>query len=348
MSSSSDNRLVLFIGPLIKGSTTLQRLEAFRGLGYAVQTVNTRQSTSFLEPTLLQRVGHKVLGPVDRAGANRAVVSAVERGQFELVWIEKGLTIYPSTLRQIRAAQPTCRIIGFSADDVMNPGNQSRRFLLGLCLYDWYVTNKSYNVAELKALGCTRVVFMDNGFDPATHRPVPVTADERKRFGGPVGFVGQWEPDRARSLRSLARAGVPVRVWGYTWERMTEFPPGLILENQPVWGDDYAKAICAFDLNLCFLRKANRDRQTTRSLEIPACGAFMLAERTEEHLRLFKGGEEAEFFSDDHELLAKTRYFLEHPEERLKIARGGYERCMRSGYSYQERLRCVLAELIGS
>ena len=47
----------------------------------------------------------------------------------------------------------------------------------------------------------------------------------------------------------------------------------------------------------------------------------------------------------DRELLAKTRYFLEHPEERLKIAQGGYERCRRSGYSYHERLRRVFAEL---
>jgi spore maturation protein CgeB len=285
---------------------------------------------------------------LDRSDANRAIRAAVERGRFDLVWIEKGLTIHPGTLRQIRTAQPACRIIGFSLDDMMNPANQSRAFLGGLCLYDWYITNKTYNVAELKALGCPRVAFMDNGFDPATHRPVPVSTDERKRLGGPVGFIGQWEPDRAASLRSLARAGVPVRVWGYTWQRMRDVPPGMTLENQPVWGDDYAKAVCAFDINLCFLRKVNRDRQTTRSIEIPACGGFMLAERTDEHLRLFEEGKEAEFFSDDAELVQKTRYFLEHPEERQKIAQGGYQRCLRSGYSYSERLRNVLATIEAS
>jgi spore maturation protein CgeB len=186
---------------------------------------------------------------------------------------------------------------------------------------------------------------MDNGFDPAIHRPVPVNADERKRLGGPVGFIGQWEPDRARSLCSLARAGLVVRVWGYNWDRMRGVPPRLVLENQPLWGNHYAKAICAFGINLCFLRKVNRDRQTSRSIEIPACGAFMLAERTDEHLRLFEESKEAEFFSDDRELLTKTRYFLEHPEERSKVAQAGYERCLTSGYSYPERLRRVLAEL---
>ncbi len=336
---------ILFVGPLVKGSTTLQRMLSLQGLGYEVQTVTTREHTSFVEPTLLERVDHKLRGPVDQTDANRAVVAAVERFRFDLVWIEKGLTIHPATLRRIRAAQPGCRIVGFSLDDMLNPANQSRRFLRGLGLYDWYVTNKSYNVAELKALDCPRVVFMDNSFDPATHHPWPVKDEERRRWGGPVGFIGQWEPDRARSLRALGRAGVPVRVWGYTWQRMKYVPPGLALENQPLWAEDYARAICAFDVNLGFLRKINRDRQTTRSIEIPACGAFMLAERTDEHLRLFQEGKEAEFFSDDLELIHKTRYYLEHPEERLKIAQAGYERCLRSGYSYPERLRRVLERI---
>jgi spore maturation protein CgeB len=116
-----------------------------------------------------------------------------------------------------------------------------------------------------------------------------------------------------------------------------------VLENRPFWGDDYARAICAFDINLCFLRKCNRDRQTTRSIEIPACGAFMLAERTDEHLRLFEEGKEAEFFSTEGELLDKTRYYLEHGDSRRNIAARGIQRCVRDAYSYPERLQKVLA-----
>ncbi|MEI7939559.1 MAG: glycosyltransferase [Verrucomicrobiota bacterium] len=341
---------LLFVGPMVHGSTTLQRLRALEGLGHQVNTVTTRspEATHHFRPAWWRRIRRKLWGPPDETAANKQIRTLVEKASFDMVLVDKGLTIDPATLRTIHEVQPACRIIGLSLDDMMNPANQSRRFLSGLPLYDWYITNKTYNVAELKALGCPRVVFMDNGFDPATHRPVPGSTDERKRLGGPVGFIGQWEPDRASSLRSLARAGVPVRVWGYTWERMRDVPPGLTLENQPVWSDDYAKAICGFDINLCFLRKVNRDRQTTRSLEIPACGGFMLAERTDEHLRLFEEGKEAEFFSDDAELLQKTRYFLEHPEQRLKIAQAGYERCLRSGYSYPERLRKVLATILKS
>ena len=118
--------------------------------------------------------------------------------------------------------------------------------------------------------------------------------------------------------------------------------PHLRIEGRAVYGDQYAEVLCAFDINLCFLRRLNRDRQTQRSVEIPACGAFMLAERTEEHLDLFKEGIEAEFFDSDEELLAKVRYYLANPEQRKRIAAAGLERCLRGGYSYHDRLRWML------
>jgi spore maturation protein CgeB len=338
---------VLFVGPLVHGSTAAQRLEALQSLGHSVAAVTTRKGGPYMgeEPPLLRRVEQKLLGPSDHAGANDAILERVRENRFDLVWIEKGLIIAADTLRAIRAAQPSCLIVGFSPDDMMNHANQSRPFLDGLPLYDCYVTNKSFNVAELESLGCRKVLFMDNGFDPRTHRPVELAPGDREQVGGAVGFIGQWEPDRAESLRAMAKAGLAVRVWGYTWERMRNVPRNLTLENRPFWGDDYARAICAFDINLCFLRKCNRDRQTTRSIEIPACGAFMLAERTDEHARLFEEGKEAEFFSDERELVDKTQYYLEHADARISIAKRGYQRCLRDEYSYPERLGKILASI---
>lgn len=68
----------------------------------------------------------------------------------------------------------------------------------------------------------------------------------------------------------------------------------------------------------------------------------MLAERTNEHLDLFKEGEEAEFFSSDAELLEKCRYYLEHENERIRIARNGLQRCLDTGYSNDARIDTML------
>jgi spore maturation protein CgeB len=136
-----------------------------------------------------------------------------------------------------------------------------------------------------------------------------------------------------------------VRVWGYYWDRCPIRHPRLLVTNELLDGVEYAKAINATRVNLGFLRKANRDLQTTRTMEIPGCGGFLLAERTDEHLRLFREGAEAEFFGSTAELVTKCRYYLEHDDERRRIAAAGHRRCLTSGYSNEGTLAPVIAGL---
>ena len=67
----------------------------------------------------------------------------------------------------------------------------------------------------------------------------------------------------------------------------------LIIHNKPLEGKLYREAISNSKINLCFLRKANDDLQTDRTMEIPACKGFMIAERTNEQIKLFKEDIEA-------------------------------------------------------
>ena len=209
--------------------------------------------------------------------------------------------------------------------------------------YDVFFTTKSYNVTELLDLGCRRVVFTGNGYDPSAFRPISTTANEIAQHGGDVGFIGTYEHERAEAMRFLAESGIPLRVWGDGWKPMQYPPSRMKIEYRSLYSDDYARACSSFKINLCFLRKINRDLQTTRSVEIPACGGFMLAERTPEHLELFKEGEEAEFFDGNEELLDKCRYYLEHETLRLRIAQNGLRRCIESGYSNDKRMERMLS-----
>ena len=71
----------------------------------------------------------------------------------------------------------------------------------------------------------------------------------------------------------------------------------------------------------------------------------MLAERTDEHRRLFAEGQEAEFFSDPPEMLEKIHHYLDHAEERERIARAGYRRCIEGGYSFDVRMQEIVEKL---
>ena len=345
---------ILYVGPLWEGCNCLQRMKALQDLGHYVIGVNTQpDNVRLLEWRLLSRINGKLFrlglnafGAKDLAGANQTILDNVKATKgWNILWIDKGLTVEAKTLREVKATYDQCLIVGYSPDDMYARHNQSRQFLEHLPLYDIFFTTKSYNVHELKSLGCKRVEFIGNSYYPRNHKPMELSNEEIARYGGRVGFIGAWEEERADSMLKIAQAGHLVRIWGAGWERIRKRHSNLIVENRALWGAEYAKAICAFDINLGFLRKINRDLQTIRSVEIPACGGFMLAERTDEHLILFEEGIEAEFFGSDDELVEKVKYYLAHPDKRETIAAAGRKRCLRSGYSCHNRLKEMILEI---
>ncbi len=322
------------------------RMHVLEELGHAVTPIDTKpKHVRNRETRIAYRALQKLVGQLDLGGANAAIVDHVRSAPFDVLWLDKALTISSRTFRAVKLLQPNCQIIGYSLDDMNARHNQTRRFLNNLPLYDAFFTTKTYGVAELRALGCRRVEFTGNAFEAHTHRPVELTDEERRFYGGDVGFVGTFEEDRAQQMTYLAEHGIEVHVIGNDWRRWPNPHPRLRIKSEGIYGAGYPKAVCATKINLCFLRKINRDLQTTRSVEIPACGGFMLAERTDEHLTLFEEGKEAEFFSSKEELLEKVRHYLAHEGERERIAAAGRERCLRSGYSYHDRLRKILLQI---
>ncbi|MHB1421799.1 MAG: CgeB family protein [Gemmataceae bacterium] len=349
----SETLSILYVGSLREGLSCRQRLRALQQLGQTVDAIDIERSPGGNRLlSAWSRITYKLyrmrllprFKAIDFAGANEAILNHVRSVPVDVLWIDTGRTIRAQTLREVKKNRPRCIILGYTGDDLMARHNQSSQLLEGLPLYDVYFTTKTFGVAELRALGCPRVRFTPFAFDPDAHRPVSVSADEKKMIGGEVGFVGFFEEERARSMRFLASRGIPVRIYGGGWKSQAS-NRCLRVEHRTVWGEDYVKVLCSFDINLGFLRRLSRDHQTCRSYEIPACGAFMLAERSDEHLELFKEGVEAEFFSSDQELLDKVRYYLAHPEERMRIAAAGRKRCLESGYSYPDRVRVILEQV---
>ena len=322
-------------------------MNALKLLGHNILPVDTTIPNS---RNLVERIGRGVWNrigyPLDVSLANLKLLEAVKNNKSDILWVDKGLEIKPNTLAQVKLISPNTIIVGYSPDDMLQPHNQSRYFIKALPLFDYYLTTKSFNISELKGLGVKHPIFIENGYDSDLHKPMNLTDIERDKYGGKIGFIGAWEKEREDSLLCLAKAGFSVRWWGWHGKKSaTRLHPNLRFENKPLWGADYVKAINAFDINLCFLRKINRDLQTTRSIEIPASGGFMLAEKTDEHLKLFEQKKEADFFSCNDELVDMVSYYIDNPIRRLEIAKAGRLRCINSLYSNQERLRLAIEQI---
>lgn len=337
------NIKILYIGPLNFGGTCLYRMKALLCLGIKIDFVNTdrTQNGNYCIDFII-RFFTKFLGKLWAGLVNIKVFLKINRNNYDYLWIDKGTLIQLKILEFAKRKNPKVKIISYSPDDMLNPGNQSRHYLESLSIYDLNVTTKTFNVNELIGLGAKNVIFLNNSYSPFVHKP-HVGLENRDLFAQTisVGFVGTYEQQRAESLDFLARNGINITVHGVGWKKLRREKITLVHKN--ILGDDYAGILSSTAINLCFLRKVNRDLQTTRSIEIPACGGFMLAERTIEHLQLFKEGIEAEFFDGNEELLSKVKFYLNHENARLKIARAGLQRCLSSGYSDVDTVKKILA-----
>lgn len=344
---------ILFVGDLAPHCRTFQRFRALRDLGFEVHGVSTSPAgymPGVTPESFWDKVFFKLRRPLDVTHANRQMVETANRFPPDLVWVERALMIRPPSLQGIRrAAGRAVTLLSYSEDDMFAPHNQSVWYRRCLPLFDAVFTTKSYNCApgELPALGARRVLFIDKAYDRYEHRPVVLTAQELDCYAADVAFVGTFEAERAGLLLRIAEAGTEVRVWGNGWRGWKDRHPRLRIENRPVYGDEYAKVLSATRINLCFLRKINRDLQTDRTMELPACGAFMLAERTGEHSRLFEEDVEAAYFdvNDPGELIAKVRHYLANDEQRRAVAAAGRRRALNSGYSHHDRLRWMLRQV---
>ncbi len=336
---------ILYVGP--KSGTCGQRARTLVELGRNVTHIESAIARRASGLYVLYWLGHHVSYPPDMFAANSNIKRELRRRAFDVVWIDKGRSIRPGTLRWVRRHHPQTPLVNFSPDNMFNSFNSSIQYRRSIPLFDLHITTKSFSVDELRGAGAKRVLLIDKAFDPKTHRPLALSEAERERYRADISFIGVYEREMGDLLYGLAEAGLRVVVWGRYWNRYPRSHPRLELRNEWLPGIEYTKAINATRINLGLLRKSARDLHTARSIEIPSCKAFMLGERTDEHLRLFEEGEEAEFFSSFDELLAKCRHFLEYDDERRRIAEGGYRRCIESAYDLGSRLETMLAEIEG-
>ncbi|MDO8504301.1 MAG: glycosyltransferase, partial [Candidatus Liptonbacteria bacterium] len=325
-----ETRKILFVGDLNEYGRGLQRCNGLKDLGCAVTGLS--QVPLGWNPrnrNLFHSIFWRLKIPIDSTGVNKKIKEEVSKNKFGVVWIEKGNTIYPCTLKFIKKHSPETKLISVSEDDMYAPHNYSLYYRMGLKYYDIVFTTKVYNLLELKSFGAKRTELFLDSYGEKTHHPYELTTEEKARFSSGVGFAGSFEGDRAERMLYLAEHGIKITVWGLDWGPWVGKHPNLDIKNEQLPVVDYSKSICATKINLCFLRKINRDEVTSRSVEIPACGGFMLGERTKRHSEFFKEGKEAEFFAGNEEMLAKVEYYLGHESDRERIAAAGMERCQR-------------------
>ena len=291
-----------------------------------------------------RRLARRVLGrrPFDLQGLNAHLLNRARLFKPDVVLVCKGASIAPNTLSAIKA-ETGAMLINYATDDPFNPRVSTTQLVQSIPLYDLYACTKLAIMDDVARNGCRRVTYVPFAYKREVHFPeAPSTDEEHHKFDSDVAFVGGCDADRAPFFRELSEMmpELNLALYGGYWNRwssLRHYSRGFAV------GRDFRLALGGTKLAINLVRRANRDGHVMRSFEIPACGAFMLAEKTPEHDEVFTDGINVAFFQSVPDVVRQIRHYLASPEERERIMRAGHSIVSSQQHDYTSRLSSILA-----
>jgi spore maturation protein CgeB len=296
-----------------------------------------------------------------RAAFNTELVDIVRREKPDVVFAFMYTDeLDPAALRVIRDELKVPTVAWF-ADDYWRFWNYSKRWAPH---FSHVVTTSPQAADWYKNTGITNVILSQWACNTALYRSREAAKDID------VSFVGQYKPARGRIVDMLKRAGISVAAYGYGW------PNGKVSQDGML--NIFSRSKINLNLNVrpsrfeprvlarLFLKKSvNRlvpdlhvidnakawwhfdvPHTHARPFELAGCKAFVISGYSEGAETYYKPDTEMVFYRTPDELAAKIRYYLEHQDERDRIAQTGYERTLKD-HTYEQRFRSIFGRVLG-
>ncbi|MFA6599594.1 MAG: glycosyltransferase [Candidatus Omnitrophota bacterium] len=231
--------------------------------------------------------------------------------------------------------------INYLTDDPWNPVHQALWFMRGLPLYDHVFSVRRANIPNLELLDGPKIHYLPFGYAPETHYlEKPATEEEEKIYDCDVVFVGGADRDRLPYIRAIIKEAMILHLYGGYWNRFKDTKRYWKGHANP---GQVRKAVSGAKINLCLVRRANRDGNSMRSFEAPAMGGCMLLEETEEHRAIFgEDGRNVAYFSSISEMIDKIKWLLGHYETRKRISQNAHNLIIQGKHTYKDRLVTIL------
>ena len=329
-----------------------QRYEVLRELGLDVSGFALDHYEKFsLVTRFIRRLNDGKFPKQAVLSCNKEFLGYVTTVKPDIVWVEKALLLLPETLAQVKRFLPNTLLVSYQHDNPFGRRSNElptwRNFIRAIPCYDIHFVKRNSDIENFISHGAKRVIINRTGFYSTFYRPYRL-AEVPSHLRHDTVFIGTAIDHRVGSISNLMnKEKIRIDVYGGFWNRHLFY----YLHRQyfhGLSGPDYPLIVSGSKICLGYVSSSNFDEYTERSVEIPACGGFFLAERTPTHLELYQEGEEAEFFSSNEECAEKIRFYLRNDDKRQKIAQAGYERCLRSDYSLARSMREAMLEVFAA
>lgn len=271
-----------------------------------------------------------------------------------------------TTLQAIKDSKSTITFNWFT-DDHWRFDNFGKYY----CHYfDYIGTTDSQAPVKYAQIGYKNVIKTQWACNHRMYKPTGIDAGKigsrtSTDFKYDVTFVGVPHGDRKQVVAKIKEAGVRIECWGGGWpngrisqEGMLEvFSTSKINLNLTKSSDlmslkalakvfwyrrnDHSYRLYSPSMwldNLKSLLNKKREQIKGRNFEVPGTGGFLLTSSADNLSDYYTDGKELVIFNGIDDLIAKAKYYIEHDEEREKIAKAGYERTLRE-HTYEQRFR---------
>jgi spore maturation protein CgeB len=264
-----------------------------------------------------------------------SVIAGCRRSQPRILIATGTAPLTGSALRRLRGVGVLC--LNYSTDDPWNPALRASWHLRALPEYDAVFTTRRANLGNFAEIGCREVRFLPFGYDDCLFRRPSAGFDGA---APDVLFVGGADRDRVAFMTEFLNQGPAVALVGGYWDRFAAMRPYALGRLPP-------ETLCALTasakVNLCLVRRANRDGHVMRSFEIAALGGCMLAEDTEEHREIFgPDGAAVVYFRTARQAAERARSLIARPAERKRLSEAVRARISAGYHTYRDRLLSML------
>lgn len=287
----------------------------------------------------LQNVGHQIVffESLDKSvyqdfcDLNRKLLEIVVVENPDIIFcVLLGYEVWLETLHQLRNGTHAI-IINWSTDDSWKYEQFSRYIAPAFHLY---ATTYLEAIIKSRKDGFDNFVLTQWAANSSNlAEPLPAAQCCYK-----VSFVGSSYGNRPRWIKALRDNGIKVDCFGYGWE------------NGAVPAEDIPRIMRNSIVSLNFGDSGivmngiipGRNRQIkARIFEVPGAGGFLMTEPADDLDKFYDIQAEIAVFSGVKDLVEKINYFLNHPDERDRIAMAGYLKT-RDRHTYEKRFSKLL------
>jgi spore maturation protein CgeB len=315
------------VGASLERAAERQRMTVTR-----FDTADAMRANRLLRAALWRIGGHR---PARLDAFSDEVVAGCAEARPALLIATGAAPLTRSALRRLRGIGVAC--FNYSTDDPWNKAMRASWYLRALPEYAAVFTTRSANLNCFRNIGVADVRYLPFGYDDELF---PAPPERRAVPSYDVLFVGGADDDRISFITRFLQSRLSVALVGGYWQRCPATRPYALGRQPP---EAVAHLTAASRINLCLVRRANRDGHVMRSFEIAALGGVMLAEDTAEHRQIFgPDGQAVVYFRTPEDAVIRARALLSDDAERARLSAAARQCIVAGGHTYRDRLNAML------